>query len=1219
MTNMLNRLFNVRDKEWPQVLLLFGVAMLTNIAATWGTTIAYANFPNTALPRIQILSAILSLLVAAIYSALVDRVPDKHLLIAIYVIGAGGVALGWIGLLNQYDLAYQLLYLFDLVWTIAFNAHFATFVSNFYDIHAAKRILPVVFAGFRSGVIIAGFTKANLTRYLSIPTVIAIWGAMYLLIALLMLLLPRLLKKAEAPLPAQTPVSAEKSQRLSYIASLLEGLRYTQQSTYLRWIAANTLLFTVLLTLLEFESRAILIEHYSTGDRFSNMLALLAAIGNAIILPLLLFGISRIITRFGVGNVSLAFPLGNLAVCSAIAFSPAPASGIAGYFDRTAFRTAIQSPINKLLYNAVPVRLRGRSRAFVDGLIVPIGTLIGGVISLLPNAFAEIPWLVRALIFTLAVAYWGSAVIIRREYSRALVKMLEQEDYSFLLTQESAELTLTDPAMLTRLQEKLETSTSHELTVFMASLISQVGGSSALSILQQTAQRSSESRTRAAILDILSTSNLSIGAARKIFAEFLSDPDPAVRQSAITGLEIVAGASDKQFVNQILELAHDPDLNVRARALNALIPTGTFFALEPAAAALEALLAAELPYERALGVRILGQIHTAQAASRLFPYLSDVADEVRLEAVLALESELQALPTGAEEQQALKSAMLALLRDPVEATRRAALNVLGQLDAADTYPVIAEALGDPSQQIRTTAADVLVQRGKSMTPLVRARLESDDPITRKMAAFTLCRIDPKEFDTLVLEHIAADMQAIYANTVHAHALSPCAKCRGIVIARNVFDEQSRELLAGIFYLLTGLHAPEAVAIVHDSLQSNEAYTRANAVEALEALTTPKTAQLIAPLFDPALQPEQLLTIAGATWNLRPPTLAEALRSTVVGSDAWLRAIATYALGEMGAQLRPAQTARASEAPPRRERAGGRDDLFAALADVGGDKPKPAARRERGLGDLFAAISEPGKEKPTEPAAAVKPETRRDVKDPKALLQALGDPAPAPAAAAAAAPPTIPGVPFTLAEIETLLETALRDEAEEVRSAAQSAKRLLAGAPMSRGTQEEPIMLSTIEKIIFLKEVPFFQNMTVAQLKILASVCEEEMFAEDALIYDEGDPGGALYVVVNGRVGIEQRKRSDSVARLATIEAYSYFGEMDFFNSSPRSNFAVAIQDTLALRLRREPLMAHIRQQPNMSLELINVLSERLREANDRIAELAKSRPRQLQKLFDQYE
>ena len=162
------------------------------------------------------------------------------------------------------------------------------------------------------------------------------------------------------------------------------------------------------------------------------------------------------------------------------------------------------------------------------------------------------------------------------------------------------------------------------------------------------------------------------------------------------------------------------------------------------------------------------------------------------------------------------------------------------------------------------------------------------------------------------------------------------------------------------------------------------------------------------------------------------------------------------------------------------------------------------------------------------------------------------------------------------------------------------------------------MLSTIEKIIFLKEVPFFQGMTIDQLRVLANVCEERMFHEDTVVYSAGDPGGILYVVVNGRVGLEQEKRTGS-ARLATIDAYSYFGEQNLFDNSPRTTSAVAIQDTLTLQLRREPLIVLARQHPDLSLELINVLSERLRDANDRIAELTRTRPRELHKLFDLFE
>ncbi len=163
------------------------------------------------------------------------------------------------------------------------------------------------------------------------------------------------------------------------------------------------------------------------------------------------------------------------------------------------------------------------------------------------------------------------------------------------------------------------------------------------------------------------------------------------------------------------------------------------------------------------------------------------------------------------------------------------------------------------------------------------------------------------------------------------------------------------------------------------------------------------------------------------------------------------------------------------------------------------------------------------------------------------------------------------------------------------------------------------MLSTIEKIIFLKQVPFFQGMTVEQLRVLANVCEEELFAADTRLYNEKDPGGVLSVVVSGRVGIEQEKRKGSFARLANIDAYSYFGEMNLFDNSVRTTSAVAIQDTLTLRLRREPLIALARQHPDLSLELINVLSQRLRETSDRVADLTKTRPRELHKLYDAFD
>jgi hypothetical protein len=215
----------------------------------------------------------------------------------------------------------------------------------------------------------------------------------------------------------------------------------------------------------------------------------------------------------------------------------------------------------------------------------------------------------------------------------------------------------------------------------------------------------------------------------------------------------------------------------------------------------------------------------------------------------------------------------------------------------------------------------------------------------------------------------------------------------------------------------------------------------------------------------------------------------------------------------------------------------------------------------------------------------------------------------------------------LMELSARAESATDPEFAELLRAAQADPNAGVCAEVSaavarsarvdgEGAQGE-IPLSTVEKVIHLAEAPFFRGMTVEQLWVLADVCEEEFTPAGVRLFNEGDPGGVLYLVVSGSAGIEQQKRRGSYARLSTVEAGSCLGETDFFDDNPRTNSAVAIQDTRTLRLRREPLIALARQHPDLSLELINVLGVRLREANDRIADLTRTHPRELHKLFDQ--
>jgi len=74
--------------------------------------------------------------------------------------------------------------------------------------------------------------------------------------------------------------------------------------------------------------------------------------------------------------------------------------------------------------------------------------------------------------------------------------------------------------------------------------------------------------------------------------------------------------------------------------------------------------------------------------------------------------------------------------------------------------------------------------------------------------------------------------------------------------------------------------------------------------------------------------------------------------------------------------------------------------------------------------------------------------------------------------------------------------------------------------------------------------------------------------------------------------------------------------MSIFDGAPRSASAIALEPTLLLSLRRAPLLALARENPDLSLALIQVLSQRLRETNRQISAGSKGRSRQLEKLYD---
>ena len=162
------------------------------------------------------------------------------------------------------------------------------------------------------------------------------------------------------------------------------------------------------------------------------------------------------------------------------------------------------------------------------------------------------------------------------------------------------------------------------------------------------------------------------------------------------------------------------------------------------------------------------------------------------------------------------------------------------------------------------------------------------------------------------------------------------------------------------------------------------------------------------------------------------------------------------------------------------------------------------------------------------------------------------------------------------------------------------------------------MVSIEEKIHFLQDVSSFKALNDEQLKTLAELSDVEAHAAGTKIFSQGDPGNMLYIVARGLIALEREvtDETDTVS-LRAVNPHEYFGEMSLFIEAPRSVTAIASKDSVTLSVSREDFSKFVRNYPDLLIELIQVLSQRLVEAYDKISEVTLNRkPRELRKLYD---
>lgn len=138
-------------------------------------------------------------------------------------------------------------------------------------------------------------------------------------------------------------------------------------------------------------------------------------------------------------------------------------------------------------------------------------------------------------------------------------------------------------------------------------------------------------------------------------------------------------------------------------------------------------------------------------------------------------------------------------------------------------------------------------------------------------------------------------------------------------------------------------------------------------------------------------------------------------------------------------------------------------------------------------------------------------------------------------------------------------------------------------------------LSTMERVLFLRKVPLFAELPPPDLAPIAAIAKERLYADGEMIAEQGDEGSEMYIIVSGAVAVVVRS-GETVRVIATRSSGDVVGEMSLMTSEPRIAGLVAEGVVRVLSIDRRRFGSILRERPDTSIAVIQVLCRRLAEA-----------------------
>ncbi len=377
------------------------------------------------LPYAYMLNAVLAIGSAFVYAMFVDKLDRFKLVRSILLIFITALVTIFFGLKTEFRWFYWATYsIVQVIWIMSLML-FWTFAADFFDLVQSKRIFPLIGMGGLVGMITSGLIAKPLVNAFGTEKLFLAWavllGAGLLVVNALVPLRPA----------ASKPRAKKREASRSQAEQFLEGIRNVRRTPLLINMVVLILALWIVFTLIDFQFNQVARDHFTDEsgkidkDALTGFLGIFRSWGGACCLLFQLFITPILLKRVGVAFTMtvhpayLLFSIGGMVL--AFGFWPACA---AKFGDHVLLYTATDVAY-QLLFNPIPAAQRGRARAFVEGYIKPFSQGMAGVVLLLLVELKLGPQQIAACNLVLAVVWFLSAALLKKNYLQAVVSNLQ--------------------------------------------------------------------------------------------------------------------------------------------------------------------------------------------------------------------------------------------------------------------------------------------------------------------------------------------------------------------------------------------------------------------------------------------------------------------------------------------------------------------------------------------------------------------------------------------------------------------------------------------------------------------------------------------------------------------------------------------------------------------------------------------------------------------------